>query len=1038
MRFILLLKYFIISIGILVLSKNLCAQPGALGTNNLNGSPFTCAALNDKGAFRQIRIQATQSSSTATWEFPDNCGYNSPPDIWRPYFTNSPAVAFNTYQQPGTPFNNGALYNNSNQGASGLLAATTNGYYYTFNVTENPAGAAPASDNFMEVLETSYNPVTISTVSQSPNGSNMLTSQSPTITITTSSAPSSGEYVYIRYATNISFTTSTLVSFSFTGTTGTAQIPVQIGGTTVYYYILSSNKTSTQISSDVSTYGQNAYDMATLNLKALVESGSGNTNYSYTVTSNPVMVVSAGGTGSPSTTYTNLANAITAINGGTVHTGTTTCYVNNGWTETTPTSGFSITAIGTSAAPITFIKSGTGTNPVFTAATGLTAGSLTNAIFKLIGADYITIDGFTMQENASNNTTASGTNNMTEWGVAFLYSSATNGAQNNTIQNCNISLNRSYANTFGIYSNTRHTATNVGATADITNVTGSNSNNKIYSNIITNVNIGTVFIGCGANSAYQDVGNDVGGIAVSTGNTFSNFGSSSNPSGFQSVAGRIMGIQFNHQQGSNVSYNSFTTASITPVASTTLIYQNFGSIAPTTGSFTNTISYNTITATVTTLPTFQMIRTEDMTVAVSGVTYNISNNTILNCSTAGSFIGISNTSAPGTININNNTIRGTSSSGASAGFTGIQSGGSIPTTININNNQIGNSSGNAITFSAGTSGTVLGISNTGGTSTTAVSISNNNFQGFVHSTAATSAHTYIQNTATTLSQTISSNTFTNLNVNTTGNVTFISDNVGLSSTGSKVISSNSIVTAFNKGSAGGTVTFFNSTTSSTAGSTHTCSNNVFSNVTVTGSTNLQGWINTETNATKTIQNNYFETISGVGGTCDILSVSGSGSGTISGNYITNISGAVSGTGIRAILSSTGTQTFSGNFINTISNTNGNVQGISIGAGGTSITVSQNTIHTLSSSAASSTVSGISFTSGNVLNIIKNTIYGLSQSNATVNTTNGAVNGIQIGSLLSGNTANIYNNLIGNLTAPNASSSTIEAIRGINKIGRAHV
>ena len=44
---------------------------------------------------------------------------------------------------------------------------------------------------------------------------------------------------------------------------------------------------------------------------------------------------------------------------------------------------------------------------------------------------------------------------MTEFGVALFYVTTTDGAQNNTIQNNTISLNRTYLNTFGIYSNTR-------------------------------------------------------------------------------------------------------------------------------------------------------------------------------------------------------------------------------------------------------------------------------------------------------------------------------------------------------------------------------------------------------------------------------------------------------------------------------------------------------------------------------------------------------------------------------------------------------
>ena len=108
---------------------------------------------------------------------------------------------------------------------------------------------------------------------------------------------------------------------------------------------------------------------------------------------------------------------------------------------------------------------------------------------------------------------------MTEWGVALLYASTTNGAQNNTIQNNTITLNRTYLNTFGVYSNTRHSATAVTTTAEVTAASGSNSNNKVYGNTINNVNYGIVFIGAGTTIAAIDTGNDIGGTSAPTGNT---------------------------------------------------------------------------------------------------------------------------------------------------------------------------------------------------------------------------------------------------------------------------------------------------------------------------------------------------------------------------------------------------------------------------------------------------------------------------------------------------------------------------------------
>ena len=111
---------------------------------------------------------------------------------------------------------------------------------------------------------------------------------------------------------------------------------------------------------------------------------------------------------------------------------------------------------------------------------------------------------------------------MTEWGVALLYTSLTNGAQYNTIQNNTISLNRNYINSFGIYSNVRHSSTAPAGGTNINSAAGSNSNNRIYNNQISNVNVGIFFFGASSNAAYMYTGNDIGGSSAATGNTITN------------------------------------------------------------------------------------------------------------------------------------------------------------------------------------------------------------------------------------------------------------------------------------------------------------------------------------------------------------------------------------------------------------------------------------------------------------------------------------------------------------------------------------
>jgi hypothetical protein len=287
-------------------------------------------------------------------------------------------------------------------------------------------------------------------------------------------------------------------------------------------------------------------------------------------------------------TYPSLAAAITALNSATITSPVVITLTGN---ETTPAGGYSITQLGGTATNTIIIQ---GSGSTITAFTPQTSGALNDAIFKIIGGDYITIQNFTMQENASNTTTTAGTNNMTEWGVALLYASVTNGAKNITIQNNTITLNRTYQNSFGIYSNVRHSATAISTTADITAATGANDNTKIYSNNISNVNNGIVIVGS-TTAAYMNTGIDIGGTSAGTANTVSNYGLTGAFSGYISVSGSVMGINVNNSLNVNISYNSVTCPGLNTAGTVYGIYNQMSGTAPTTGGpYTNTISHNTL------------------------------------------------------------------------------------------------------------------------------------------------------------------------------------------------------------------------------------------------------------------------------------------------------------------------------------------------------------------------------------------------------------------------------------------------------------
>ncbi|MES2555365.1 MAG: T9SS type A sorting domain-containing protein [Bacteroidota bacterium] len=696
--------------------------------------------------------------------------------------------------------------------------------------------------------------------------------------------------------------------------------------------------------------------------------------------------------------YATLDLAITDLNTQGVGPGGVLFQVLPGNPQTAPAGGYAITASGSAASPIVFI----GNNNTITASNAHVVGNINDAIIKIVGGDFIGITGFTMQENAANTNNVSGTNNMTEWGIAFLYASTSNGAQSNLVQGCTISLNRTYTNTWGIYSNTRHTATAVSTTADIVSPAGSNSFNRIYGCNISNVNMGIAFIGSNA-AANQDIGNDVGGSAVSEGNILTNWGGALAAGTYISNSGTSYGIFMNHQVNYNVSYNTLTSATVTPTVTFRGIVQDFTATAP-TGTIGDTISNNTITMTSgQTSGTFRGID------AISGnttTTLFITNNTILNSSITGVastslWGGIFNSGAVGTLHITGNILQGGTSTSTSGGFTGISNTGAVVNTVNITNNQVGNALGGAISFSAAQGSAVTGITNTGGAAASVVNITGNNIQGITHTVAGSSAHTYIANTATNPNTNINNNTFTNLIVNTTGSVTIIGNNVTHVPGTIHNVNNNSIVTGYSKTGAGGTVLFYNSFSTSLTGVSETNTGNNFSNMTFTGATTINGWRCGDGSTTapygpnKTVTNNTFSNITGGTAALQILEVDYSNSAVnthnVSGNVISNISG---GGAVTGIVSAQGNQNYFNNTISGLTSTGGSL------------------------------VRGMAITGGATQQILKNKIYDISVNNAA-----GTVNGINI---TGGVTTNISNNLIGDLRAP--ASSGANMVIGINLTG----
>jgi hypothetical protein len=643
--------------------------------------------------------------------------------------------------------------------------------------------------------------------------------------------------------------------------------------------------------------------------------------------------------------YADLAAAITDLNVQGVGAGGVTFNVVAGNPQTAPAGGYVIGGTGSlvlttssAANPIVF----NGANNIITAPTPQVAGNLNDGIFKLIGADWITINGFTMNENAANTVTAAATNTMTEWGVALLYVTATDGAQNNTISSNTIDLNRTYQNTFGIYSNSTHTATAVTTSVSATGAAGSNAPLTITTNNITDVNNGIVIVGPTAAADMND-GVTIGGTAPNA-NTLTNFGTTGTFSAYANVSGTVNGILVRNSKNANVSFNT-VTSSVGGVTVGTLNGIQFPafSIAP-TGTFTQ--------------------------------------------------------------NVNNNTI--SLQSGLAAGA------------MNGINCPSGSASATSI-FNANT----------------------NNFVTWGHTVAASGTITFITNASTHFTQSISSNTFTNITVNTTGSVTFISNTNTPPAGATKNVNSNSIVTAFNKTGAGGTVTFFTDNGSDPgASNTNNFNSNTISNVTLTGATAFTGISSTNGGApTKNVNNNTVSNVTGgTGAVIGITTGFDAGPTTVTGNNVNTLSGGGAVTGMTHA-SGAGVRTIAKNKIYDLNGTAAGsvVLGISItsATASSNITLSNNLIGNLIAGAATSSngirgidITGTALTS--TFNVFYNTVY-------LNNTTSGAGFGSSGISTLASATAttstlNLRNNIIVNTSVQNGAGLTVAYRRSAGTAG----
>ncbi len=393
--------------------------------------------------------------------------------------------------------------------------------------------------------------------------------------------------------------------------------------------------------------------------------------------------------------YATVALAVADLNTVGVGAGGVIFNVAAGYTETI-TATISVTATGTVANPITFQKSGAGANPLITSYTGgvgTPGTALQDGIFRLVGSDFVTIDGIDLAENAANTTNPS----TMEYGYALYKTSVTDGCQNVTIKNCVITLNRinnasgtapMQDGSIGIYVGN---ATPTAATTSLvpTAASGSNSSNKFYGNTIQNCNIGIGLSGYAAPTPFTlgDTGNDVGGASAATGNTVLNYGGGA-------ATSAAAGIRANNQWSVNISFNTINNNNGSGVNHATTLRGIYGQAGISANA---TINNNTVTIKSGALSSAATAIENTIGSTASGNTVTINNNTIQNCTyttaTTATLSAILNTATAATVNINGNTVsnntHGASGTASSCTFQGIYSSGS-PTNLTINNNIITN------------------------------------------------------------------------------------------------------------------------------------------------------------------------------------------------------------------------------------------------------------------------------------------------------------------------------------------------------------
>lgn len=788
-----------------------------------------------------------------------------------------------------------------------------------------------------------------------------------------------------------------------------------------------------------------------------------------------------------SASYTSLSDAITALNTVTSVSGPVQLTLAAAGTETAPVGGYVInyTAATSGANNITIEGNGS----TITAAAGLTSGNINDAVFKIVGSDFLTLKGFIINDNTNAFTTVA-TNTKTEFGIALYAASTTNGAKNNTIQGNTINLGTSgYTQSFGIFStSTFSAASTTTVTAQASVAGGENSGNKVYANTISNVAFGILVVSPVTTATFSETGWDIGGTALATGNNITYRGNAAITTSYTNVSTTVHGgIIARNVVGVNIQYNTVTSGTISTAAvATNGIVISAGS-TPAGVTYTNTVSNNTVNLTSSTNTSgtvygidfgYGLISTG--TIVSSNNSITINQNTV-NTATSGAIFGIkaNYAAASSTLNSNNVTINQTASVTASttnsspitaislpSGTTGTPTMTALLNTVAINR------SSSATVGTSTLSGTITGIQATSSASTLVIgSVGNGNTITIKEAVGGAGTNTFSSNIffvdagASHGTANVVGNTFntTGGSLRSTGTQTAA---VRCEGTVSVLYNIKSNVANIDRIATSGTA-YFTYQTGGPSNVADTVSLNTITFTGLTGTSAVTGISQLGGLSTTTLKSIYGNTINITGNNTGAsrgiaIGYSGAAGTKIGGNSITISTAAPTLIGIDAVATSAavaGGITFNTLSLTSTSTSPTSMIGINCGATGPFL-VANNTFTTLNFSSVitgSPVVTGIAIASGTGNNVNNNLVTNITvgaagstgspvidgilvsggtSTNIFKNTicgistlatgTGTTVNGIR---LSSGTTNNIYNNRISGLTASAAAST--DALRGIS-------